>query len=703
MVCFSRIVTSRVLLCGMLLSDSVAASEVTFESLLAEMTDRTILARLPDQAYQCKQFSSYDRRSNDPSDPTTWYANRDRSQFLYTEEKQGRVEHVMMDAKGPGAVVRMWVTWRGLNSGPFSDGTLRLYLDGSQEPIYQGPISKLIGGDAWVGPPLSQGVSPTAANAKQGHNLYLPIPYSKSIKITYSTDTPLDDGQNRGEALYYQINYRTYEPATGVQSFSLEQLSHAKGKLSKTLRQLENGAKDVASKKSQPVEFATVLRPGQEVTAFKASGESGAVSRLAVKISAVDLPQALRSTVLRMRFDGEQTIWTPVGDFFATGYKIRPHHTYFTHTDANRTMACVWIMPFSESVQLDFLNTAEQPVTIESCQVELSDWDWDDRSMHFHANWRLLHDLETKTNADADWSKAFDIDYVTIEGNGVYVGDTLTLFNGARRWWGEGDEKIYVDGEPFPSHFGTGTEDYYGYAWCRPESFSAPFHAQPEGGGNLEGGFSVNSRYRMLDAIPFDRSLDFDMEIWHWHKTLIDFGPTTYYYARPGAKSDVQPQPNAAALAVKTSKPPAPSQNRVPGAIEGESLEVVKSTGGTTLVQTSAKWGWSGAKQLWWKDAQKDEMLQVKFAAPGKGKYRVIAKLTKARDYAEVQLALNGQAVPGSFDRYNRDVATDTMVLGVFDLEKKDNLLTVSIVGHNPKALARHMFGLDFLLLEKVE
>lgn len=33
-------------------------------------------------------------------------------------------------------------------------------------------------------------------------------------------------------------------------------------------------------------------------------------------------------------------------------------------------------------------------------------------------------------------------------------------------WWGEGDEKLFVDGEKFPSTFGTGSEDYVGYAWA---------------------------------------------------------------------------------------------------------------------------------------------------------------------------------------------------------------------------------------------
>ncbi|MFA7174788.1 MAG: DUF2961 domain-containing protein [Kiritimatiellia bacterium] len=61
---------------------------------------------------------------------------------------------------------------------------------------------------------------------------------------------------------------------------------------------------------------------------------------------------------------------------------------------------------------------------------------------------------------------------------------------------------MYVDGEAFPSHFGTGTEDYYGYAWSRLEYFEAPFHAQPSGAGNNKPGMSVNSRYRLLGDIP---------------------------------------------------------------------------------------------------------------------------------------------------------------------------------------------------------
>ena len=38
------------------------------------------------------------------------------------------------------------------------------------------------------------------------------------------------------------------------------------------------------------------------------------------------------------------------------------------------------------------------------------------------------------------------------------MGAMLNIMNPVIWWWGEGDEKVYIDGEEFPSIFGTGTE-----------------------------------------------------------------------------------------------------------------------------------------------------------------------------------------------------------------------------------------------------
>jgi hypothetical protein len=128
---------------------------------------------------------------------------------------------------------------------------------------------------------------------------------------------------------------------------------------------------------------------------------------------------------------------------------------------------------------------------------------------------------------------------ISSEGRGVYGGDVLGIQNPTETWGGEGDEKIYVDGESVPSFFGTGTEDYYGYAWSTGELFFRALHAQTRAGGpGFSGTFSVN-RFRTLDAIPFAKSLRFDMELWHWGETRVTWSAMIYYYARPGAEDDL--------------------------------------------------------------------------------------------------------------------------------------------------------------------
>jgi hypothetical protein len=126
-----------------------------------------------------------------------------------------------------------------------------------------------------------------------------------------------------------------------------------------------------------------------------------------------------------------------------------------------------------------------------------------------------------------------DLLLAALTGRGTYVGTELTIDNpqGAK-WWGEGDEKIYVDGEAFPSFFGTGTEDYFGYAWSATVPFQRAFHAQPRVDGPGFSGHVSNLRLHVLDAIPFTRSLRFDLELWHWDDTRVAWSSLAYYYSR---------------------------------------------------------------------------------------------------------------------------------------------------------------------------
>jgi hypothetical protein len=261
---------------------------------------------------------------------------------------------------------------------------------------------------------------------------------------------------------------------------------------------------------------------------------------------------------------------------------------------------------------------------------------------------------------------------------------------------------VWVDGESFPSHLGTGTEDYYGYAWCRPEPFSAPFHAQPTGAGNFTPGLSQVGRWRALDAIPFTRRLQFDMELWHWARTNVNWAPATFFYAAPGARADIEPDPEAAARPVARVRDDVVIVPRVPGALEGEDLRVISRDGGELEAQDVPDFGWSGGRQLWWRDAAVGARLQLAVPVAAAGRYHVRARLTAARDYGIVRLSLAGAALGRPLDRFHDGVVTDELDLGVADLPAGDATLTVEIVGSNPAAEPRRMFGLDALLLEPV-
>jgi len=75
-------------------------------------------------------------------------------------------------------------------------------------------------------------------------------------------------------------------------------------------------------------------------------------------------------------------------------------------------------------------------------------------------------------------------------------------------WWGEGDEKFFVDGEKFPSTFGTGSEDYIGYAWAAEPPFAlfesayAVQSLMPIDGN----GHTSVMRLQICDNVPFTTS-----------------------------------------------------------------------------------------------------------------------------------------------------------------------------------------------------
>jgi hypothetical protein len=632
---------------------------VTTALLLSEMTDLSGMALFPHPAYTCSQFSSYDRASKSPAED--WFANRDHGHYLRVESNQGRKEYVMMDAAGPGAVVRIW----SANPG----GVLRVYLDGAPQPVIEAPMQDVLGGRF---PGLPQ---PIAGERSKGWNLYFPIPYARHCKIT----------SDHGD-FYYHVNYRTYEAGTRVETFSLSHIDALSGRIATLATQLSEPRRAGFDRSGRVEEFRIELEPGATVrTPLRGPL---AITRAVVQLDAADIETALRGIVLKVAFDGQDAIECPLGDFFGTAPGINPYESLPLGMTAEGELYSHWTMPFRDRALIELVNHTSQRAVLTG-HLALSPHAWTERSMYFHAKWRA--ELDVPTRPMIDWN------YLTATGRGVFAGAAFAIDNPVRDWWGEGDEKIYVDGETFPSHFGTGTEDYFGYAWCWPGLFTHAYHAQPrcDGPGNY-GRTSVN-RFHILDRIPFTREFRFDMELWHWHANCrVNMAVVAYWYARPGATDAFAPIVAADAVVRAMPEYVVP---RVAGAVEGEKMRIVQVTG---TVAPQAWEGLSGAEHLWWHAGIKPgDTLTLAFESPKAGQHRVIGHFLTARDYGIHQLAINGRKTGDPIDFYNPDVRPSGQIeLGVFDLKPGANLFTATVVGANEKAIKAYMFGLDYLLLQ---
>ena len=259
-----------------------------------------------------------------------------------------------------------------------------------------------------------------------------------------------------------------------------------------------------------------------------------------------------------------------------------------------------------------------------------------------------------------------------------------------------------MDDESFPSHFGTGTEDYFGYAWSTPAIFVRPYHAQTRADGPGGYGYFSMHRWHVLDPIPFASSLRFDQELWHWsHKGLVSLSAVAYYYAAPGA-SDSGLAPKAGEIALPEIGPLPLKQVR--DAQEGESM-AARASGGKTSSEDMVRYLaslWSGDRQLAWRGGQPGDRLALRFEAPAEGRYHVFGYFTMARDYGIHQILINGVAVGEPVDFWNAMVVTaDDVDLGVHRLRKGANVLGVELVGARERADGMG-FGLDCLRLQRV-
>ncbi len=310
------------------------------------------------------------------------------------------------------------------------------------------------------------------------------------------------------------------------------------------------------------------LQPGETVTLAEATG-AGVVTHIWVTLECKS-PHALRKIVLRAYWDGEASpsIECPIGDFFGMGHAKTKNFASLPlqmSPQDGKAFNCYFPMPFETGMR----------VTVNSeCEDEVLFYYYIDYEQHetlepglgrFHAQWRCATPKgvsETGLSNEEFLFGGVNVDghdnYVLLEakGHGHYVGCLLSVYSLRRSkdwdWYGEGDDMIFIDGEPGvgladisrpessagandawpPTLHGTGTEDYFNTAWCPTQTYSAPYHGIIAGGGANWSEPVTLYRFHLEDPVVFKRSLRVSIEHGHANRRGDELSSVAFWYQK---------------------------------------------------------------------------------------------------------------------------------------------------------------------------
>ena len=220
-----------------------------------------------------------------------------------------------------------------------------------------------------------------------------------------------------------------------------------------------------------------------------------------------------RDVIIRIYWDGDDTpsVETPLGDFLCNSWNSRQDVLALPiNVNPSGGMNIYFPMPFQQHARITVENDSPADLggfyytinyTLESVPED---------ALYFHAQWRRTNPTpyaEEYVMADG------------IEGQGQYVGTFMSWQQNSAGWWGEGEIKMWLDDDgEHPTICGTGTEDYFGGAWCFGRDFTAPYLGFLTARGKSEdvGTRMTLYRFHVHDPIYFKKNLRVQMQALGW-------------------------------------------------------------------------------------------------------------------------------------------------------------------------------------------
>ncbi len=436
-----------------------------------------------------------------------------------------------------------------------------------------------------------------------------------------------------------------------------------------------------------------VIQPGETITLADIQSP-GVIRHMWFTVNAYDA-YFPRSLVIRMYWDGHDvpSVEAPFGDFFAVGHGMRRwvDSEPVSVVSEGRAYSCFWAMPFHKSARITITN--DHPTALVPKFYYYIDYDeissLPEDTMLFHAQYRQEYPARPG-------------DYLICEtkGRGHYVGTVLSVQNRTRGWFGEGDDRFYIDGEARPSLHGTGTEDYFSDAWGFREVM------RPYYGVVLMEGFEFGDRaciyrWHVHDPVRFNTSLRFTIEdkgtlVDHDEKNVSGHGErkdlyssVAYWYQQGHAKRF-------------TEVPPLEERMLTWKRVELEAFkDQAKVTAGEATFDVGRGGEYSGGQGLLVRGATAGTVVRVPFMVEEKLTGAGRLALHQSISAGVWRAWLDDEIIPRMrhTDLYSKEYLSTDFNLGYVEFEPGRHVLKFECLGK--RATARDtMLGIDVIKVE---
>ena len=400
--------------------------------------------------------------------------------------------------------------------------------------------------------------------------------------------------------------------------------------------------------------------------------------------------------LLRIWYDGDDRpgVEAPVGDFFANSFGRRSEVISLpVIVEDSDSYNCFWHMPFRQSIRVEVVNQSDKPISLLYYNI---DWIKKDSlpedTPYFYAQYRQEYPAENGK------------DYLILEtrGKGHYVGTVLSVRTRSPSWFGEGDEKIYIDGEEKPSIWGTGTEDYFLSAWGL-QTTSTPYFGTPYfDQWGIVGGHTSAYRWHVNDPIVFQESIKFTMEHFGW------ISPDENPDFRSHSWNEREDDYSSVAFWYQTGKPtftaraPDAARGRLPDLdqVFHAAADAASTSHGSGDVDVQPLLNYPHGQLLYKPPSADNAWIEIPFEVQEKAPLRLLLRATRSHDFGQYRAKLNGVAVGQVMDFYDKETGDWEFHLLDFWPEPGQYTLRIECVGKQGLSKG-HWLGVESVRLRQ--